>query len=125
MKALHFNGVSPDRLWPTPYCSITAVTPQPRVEVGVAVRDGIKVSVVITAIITEAIRNPQARRQSEPKLLLRAGKRSLNLLWVKFVVFIKVICRMWKWSLIVGVLANRRSMSLDTLSGAMRGARAK
>jgi hypothetical protein len=59
-KALHCNGVSPKGLCPIPYCSITGVTPQPPRDGGVAVRVGIKISVVTTVIITEAIRDPYA-----------------------------------------------------------------
>src|SRR5438128_9093737 len=54
-KTLHLNGVSPKLLWPIPYCSTTGVA-QARLDGGSAVRVGIKVSVVMTAITTEAIR---------------------------------------------------------------------
>jgi len=78
----------------------------------------------MTAIITEAIRNPQARRQSQSKLPLRAGEQFIKFVVGEVFVFIKVICRMWKWSLkfVCRCLADRKSISLGTLSGAMRGA---
>src|SRR5437867_2708426 len=87
-KALHLNGVSPELLWPTPYCSITGVA-QVRLEVRVAVRVGIKVSVVMSAIITEAIRNPQARRESQSKWSLRAGEWFIKFVVGKVFVFIQ------------------------------------
>ena len=47
---------------------------------------------VMTAIVTEAIRNPQARRQSQSKLPLRAGERFIKFVVGDVFVFIKVIC---------------------------------
>jgi len=43
----------------------------------------------MTAIITEAIRNPQARRQSQSKLPLRAGERFIKFVVGEVFVFIK------------------------------------
>ncbi|PYJ15901.1 MAG: hypothetical protein DME96_11820 [Verrucomicrobia bacterium] len=43
----------------------------------------------MTAIITEAIRNPQARRQSQSKLPLRAGERFIKFVVREVFVFIK------------------------------------
>ncbi len=44
---------------------------------------------VMTAIITEAIRNPQTRRQSQSKLPLRAGERFIKFVVGEIFVFIK------------------------------------
>ena len=82
--------MSPKTLWPIPYCSVTPVA-QTRMDGCVAVRVGIKVSVVMTAIITEAIRNPQARWQSQSKLL-RAVERFIRFVVSEIFVFINVIC---------------------------------
>jgi len=43
----------------------------------------------MTAIITEAIRNPQTRRQSQSKLPLRAGERFIKSVVGEIFVFIK------------------------------------
>ncbi len=43
----------------------------------------------MTAIITEAIRNPQTRRQSQSKLPLRAGERFIKFVVGEIFVFIK------------------------------------
>jgi hypothetical protein len=43
---------------------------------------------VMTAIITEAIRNPQAQRQSESKLLLPIGKAFISFVLGEVFVFI-------------------------------------
>ena len=53
-KALYLNGVFPEGLWPSPYCSITGVAQLGLV--GAALRVVNKISVVTTAIITEPVR---------------------------------------------------------------------
>ena len=86
-KAFHFNGVSPEGLWATPYCSITPVA-QPPLEGSVAVSVEGKTNVVTAAIITKAIRNPQVQRQSQSKLPLYAGERFANFVMGDVFVFI-------------------------------------